>query len=354
MHAMHASTQDFHHGWQSRSPQPRALGLALTIVVTLLASGCGTETTDVSSGLPAAADSAAEGPGAAGGPEDLAGTAVPAESTVLAAAVRPGIVFGTFGMEASLLGNVHTGTLRGGGLTETTVGGILSGVRAKGGRIVLKLCNGKDSYVKNSNGTFSLTKWKGLVDRYKRSGLDPYIADGTIVGHFLIDEPHRAARWGGQAISAATLEAMAAYSKQLWPGMITLVGEEPTWLSGPTTFRALDAGWAQYTSGKGDAAAWVAKETAAARNKGLGLAVGINVLDGGNGSSGIRGLTGGKWAMGAAEIRKYGSALLDQSYACAFFNWMYDGSYYGRSDIKSAMADLSPRASSHQRTSCQQ
>ncbi len=289
---------------------------------------------------------------------------IPADSIspgVISAAVldtkssRPGIVFGTFNMPNAYLNNVHTGWMSGGPLDPSNILSRLSGARAKGARVVIKLCKGKDRYVKNSDGTFSLTKWKSLVGRYKSVNLGPYISDGTIIGHYLIDEPQRPSRWGGKVISQATLEAMAKYSKELWPQMSTLVRVVPSWLaSAPVTYRYLDAGWTQYSAGKGDAGNWVANEAAAAKRKGLGLVVGMNVLDGGNGSSKIRGFTRGRWAMSASEIRKYGSALLGQSYACAFFNWTHDLDYYGRSDIKSAMGDVSAKARSHAKTSCRQ
>ncbi len=287
--------------------------------------------------------------------------ASPVESTDLAAAVmdtrssRPGIVFGTFNMRNEYLDNVHTGWMNGGPLEPSNILSWLSGARAKGARVAIKLCKGKDSYVQNGDGTFSLTKWKSLVSRYRNVNLGPYISDGTIIGHYLIDEPHLASRWGGKAISQATLEAMAKYSKELWPQMTTLVRVAPSYLaSASVTYRQLDAGWTQYTAGKGDAAKWVVAETAAAKRKGLGLVVGMNVINGGNGSSNIRGSRPGQWSMSASEIRKYGSAMLGESYACAFFNWQHDTEYYGRSDIKSAMADVSAKARSHAKTSCRQ
>ena len=292
-------------------------------------------------------------------PADPVGS--PVESADPAAAVldtrssRPGIVFGTFNMRNSDLDNVHTGWMNGGPLEPSSILSWLSGARAKGGRGVIKLCKGKDSYVKNGDGTFSLTKWKSLVSRYRSVNLDPYISDGTIVGHYLIDEPHRASRWGGKAISQATLEAMATYSKELWPQMTTFVRVAPSYLaSGSVTYRNLDAGWTQYTAGKGDAAQWVAAEAEAAKRKGLGLVVGMNVINGGNGSSDIRGSRPGEWSMSASEIRKYGSAMLAQSYACAFFSWQHDTDYYRRSDVRSAMADVSAEARSHAKTSCRQ
>ncbi len=289
---------------------------------------------------------------AASDPIDLGGSA---DAIMETRSSLPGIVHGSFNMPNSYLNAVHTGWMQGGPLSPENIISQLSSARAKGGRVVIKLCKGRDQYVKNSDGTFSLTKWKALVDRYKNLKLAPYISDGTIIGHYLIDEPHRASRWGGKIIAQATLEAMAKHSKQLWPTMTTIVRVAPSWLaSSSVNYPYLDAGWSQYTSGKGDAGKWVASEAAAAKRKGLGLVVGLNVLDGGNGSSKIRGSSSGKWAMSASELRNYGGAMLAQSHACAFFNWTHDVTYYGRSDIKSAMADLSAKARAHAKTSCRQ
>ncbi len=351
---------------------PRRIVSPHLVLAVLLAAGAAACNSDnagpTSAASPAADSSVAVAGDTAAPPLDTAFTApdtvtaMPADSGgILEASVvldgrstRPGIVFGTFNMSTSLFNTVHTGAVRG-GIDAGDILPLLAGAKSRGARVVVKLCNGADSFVKNSDGTFSLTKWKSLVNRFTSVNLDPYIKDGTIIGHFLIDEPQRAAKWGGKIIPQSTIEAMAKYSKDRWPGMTTLVRVVPSWLaSAPVTYTALDAGWAQYESGKGDAATWVAGEVAAAKRRGLGLAVGLNVLDGGNGSSGIAGYQRGKYAMSPSEIRSYGSAMLNQSYSCAFFMWMYDGSYYGRSTIESAMADMSLKARSHQKTSCRQ
>jgi hypothetical protein len=277
----------------------------------------------------------------------------PAVSTLTGTA--PGIVFGTIQLTPDLLTTVYNGTLVGGQIDPSNVLTWLSAARAKGARVVIKLCRGSDSFVKNADGTFSFTKWKALIDRYRSVNLAPYIADGTILGHYLIDEPHRTARWGGKIISQTTLEAMAKYSKQIWPGMTTFVRVAPSWLAGvSTTYTYLDAGWLQYESWMGNIGTKISTEVAAAKRKGLGLAVGLNVLDGGNGSSKIAGWTRGKYAMSATEVRTYGTALLNQTLSCGFYNWMHDVPYFGRTDIKSAMADLSAKARVHVKTSCRQ
>jgi hypothetical protein len=339
---------------------------ALGLVLTLVAGGCGGEDrVSPSSDVPDAATNPADSSAAVDSsitPVDsttpLDSTTPPSDSVGISAlsGTAPGIVYGSFQMTPADLSTVHTGTLMGGQIDASNAMSILAGVKAKGGRIVIKMCKGADGFVKNADGTFSFTKWKALVDRFRSLPLGPYINDGTIIGHFLIDEPHRAAKWGGKIIPQSTVEAMAKYSKQIWPSMTTFVRVVPSWLASSTiTYTYLDAGWLQYESFRGDISNVISTELAAAKRKGLGLMMGLNVLDGGNGSSHIAGWTRGKYAMSATEVRTYSTALLNQSYACGFYNWEYDmPSYYARTDIKSAMAAMSSMARAHVKTSCRQ
>jgi hypothetical protein len=270
-----------------------------------------------------------------------------------AAAALPGIVFASSALTVSQLNSVHTGLVE--APTPSGLLSFLSQVRAKGGRVLIKLAGGESTY-RNADGTFNLTKWKSGVDRFRNIDFSSYVADGTIVGHFLVDEPHFASRWGDKAIPQATVEAAAKHSKQRWPNLPTIVNSPANWLASvPVTYVYLDAGWAMFRAKTSTSPAnWAALQVNKAKSKGLGLVAGLNVLDGGDGSSGIRGTQPRTWAMSAAELRKYGSALLSQSYVCAFSMWRYSGSYYGRSDVKSAMADLSAQARSHARTPCRQ
>jgi hypothetical protein len=258
-------------------------------------------------------------------------------------------------MDNQYFNGVHNGAKRGGGLTPTNIIGLLADAKSRGGRLVLKLCMGRDSYVKNADGTFSFAKWKQLVDRFRSVNLKPYINDGTIVGHFLIDEPHRTAKWGGKIIPHATVEAMAQYSKQIWPTMTTFVHTKTDWLAAtPITYRYLDAGWTQYAMGKGEVNTWAANEIAAAKRKALGLVMGMNVLAGSSSNGGLKGYYPGYYSMSATQLKNFGTVILNQTYACAFFMWQHNLSYYGRSDIKSAMAALAVKAKAHAKTSCQQ
>lgn len=275
-----------------------------------------------------------------GGP-DLASTAT-----------QPGIVFSSANLTLAQINSVHTGLV----YTATPSGLLtfLSQLRAKGGRVLIKLAGPETSY-ENADGTFNLTKWKTGVDRFRNIDFSSYIADGTIVGHYIIDEPNFPSRWGNKVIPQATVEAAAQYSKQRWPSLPTIVDAPASWLASvPVTYVYLDAAWAMFRSKNGNAGSWVAAQTSRAKAKGLGLVAGLNVLDGGDGTSGIRGTQPNTWAMSAAELKQYGTGLLSQSYVCAFSMWRYSDVYYNRADVKTAMGTLSQLAKSHAKTSCRQ
>jgi hypothetical protein len=297
-------------------------------------------------------------------PTDSTLASVPTDSSLVdTATIVPqttlagtGIPFGLMNIRASAMNTLYKASQL--GIEPPYLLDELRTAKAKGGRFVLKMAGKTDGAIQNADGTFSLTKWKALVDRYRNINFSSYITDGTLIGHFLIDEPENAHKWGGKPLSQATVEAMAQYSKSIWPGLITFARTPPSWLAqSPISYTYLDAAWTQYVIWRGNALAWITAETAAARSKGLGLIAGLNVLDGGDGSSKIRGWLSYRWSMTATEIRTYGAAMLSSSLPCAFMSWTYlyqGANYFARSDINSAMVDLANRAKAHAPTSCRQ
>lgn len=314
----------------------RAAFRAAIAAALLAAAGCGG-----ADRLGPAADGSAERP------------VIEVSAVPTTAAVPPGIVFASFALTPAQLSTVHTGIV--GPSSPSALLSYLSQVKAKGGRVLIKLSGGEKGY-RNADNTFNLDKWKTAVAKFRSVNFSPYITDGTIVGHFIIDEPQFPSRWGNHVIPQATVEAAAQYSKQLWPTLPTVVNAPANWLAASTvTYTGLDAGWAMFRAGtSGSPSTWVANQASKARQKGLGLFAGLNLLDGGDGSSGFHGNLPSRWAMSAAEVRSYGTALLSQSYLCGFGMWEYDATYYGRADVKAALSDISARARSHAATSCRQ
>jgi hypothetical protein len=258
-----------------------------------------------------------------------------------------GVPFGPWGLPTSEMAS-YSGAVR--NASPENVIETLRAARQAGSRVMLRL-TGSD--VANRDGTFSVTKWKAALDRYARVDLFSFISDGTFAGHMLAQNPQNARAWGGKAISHATLDEMARYSRQRWPSVPTLAHAPATWLAGYAAgWKYLDAASVTYSGSFGDAAAWVRNQAGAAGRARLGLLVAMNVLNGGTSSSKLAGTTEGKFAMSASQLQTWGSALVAHSQVCGLVLSRYDEGYFGRSDVKSAVAALRDKAEARAATSC--
>jgi hypothetical protein len=200
--------------------------------------------------------------------------------------------------------------------------------------------SGSPRYYKEG-GRFSMSKWKARVNRFRGINLSSFIRDGTIAGHYMIDEPHDPANWRGRPVPPSVLEEMARYSKRLWPNMATIVRTEPGYLS--RNHRHLDAAWAQYLNRKGSPEAFIRRNVAAAQQRRLGLVVGLNVLHGGT-PQGTR--------MTARQVKSWGTTLLNSSYPCAFISWTYNSRALSARGMNDAMRALRRKAESRRNKSC--
>jgi hypothetical protein len=218
----------------------------------------------------------------------------------------------------------------------------LAAVKARGGRVALALA-GSSAHFLDANGHFDFNKWKARVDRFKSENFSSYIKDGTVIGHYMLDEPNDPNNWNGRPVPPSMVEEMAKYSKQIWPNLPTIVRVESSYLvkwSG--TYRYLDAAWAQYVHRKGDVGPFLSRNVADAKRKGLALVVGLNLLRGGPNHS----------PMTASQVRTWGSTLLSSSYPCAFISWEYDAAYLSSSSMKEAMSVLRRKAQNRSSKTC--
>lgn len=272
------------------------------------------------------------------------------EAAFVTARTAKGIAFGPYNLPSNLYSRTFTGSAIAAGPSDIIHR--LEAARRSGARVLVRLSAG-EHYWLNRNRSVNLSKWKLQIARFKRVNLRPYIKDGTLLGHILIDEPHDKSNWGGRPVPFATLEAMAKYSKQLFPGLTTVVRSYTPWLAGASfRWKYLDAAMAQYSARKGEVSHWMREQTSAARREGLGLIVSLNLLNGGNRASGIRGLYRGNYAMSARQIKSWGTLLATNNLSCGFFFWNYNQRYFGRSDIKSALSQVSAKAKNRSRQSC--
>jgi hypothetical protein len=281
-----------------------------------------------------------------------ANEALPEASFASGALSKRGIAFGPYNLPSNLYNSTYTGSAIAAGPSDIIPR--LQAARRSGARVLVRM-SAREKYWLNRNHTVNLSKWKAQIARFKRLNLQQFIKDGTLLGHILIDEPHDKSNWGGKPVPFATLEAMARYSKQLYPGLTTVVRSYATWLQGARfRWKYLDATMAQYSARKGEVNKWIRAESSAARKEGLGLIVSLNVLNGGNRASRLRGLYRGNYAMSASQLRSWGNVLASNNLSCGMFFWNYNRTYMSRSDIKSALSYLSSRTKSRSRQSCRQ
>ena len=267
------------------------------------------------------------------------------DSPSLAIGYAGGIPFGMWDLPSNQIGSIYNGALRNARiLIETgTFHTTLAAIKSRGGKVVLQL-TGHHKYYLDANGHFSMTKWKERLNMFKGVNFSSYITDGTIIAHMLIDEPSDASNWGGVPVSQATVEAMAKYSKQLWPGMATLARVESTYLAQWSgTYQYLDGAWAQWVARKGDPLVFINRNVTDAKKKGLSLGVGLNTEHGYFGQR-----------MSASLIKSAGSALLSSTYPCTFLSWTWDGEevYLTTTAVKDAMKYLRAKAQNRTFKSC--
>ena len=275
---------------------------------------------------------------------ESAAEALPTSSPLFAAsASHRGVPFGFWRLEYSQLGSDYTG-LQANGYPKN-IRRNLDIARSKGARVFIRFAGSDPSRYQDSRDHFSVTKFKALLDQYKGIDLDSYIADGTLAGHMMIDEPSDEDNWNGD-VPFRDLEEAAKHSKSLWPNLPTFVRSVPSWLAGASfRWEYLDGGWAQYSARFGQVDSYRESESRAAAQEGLKVVWGLNLYNGGDGSSKKRGLTSGRYMMSGNEVLKYGKALLAASNSCGFFMWHYDDASYIRSgNVQDALKTLSAEA----------
>jgi hypothetical protein len=208
---------------------------------------------------------------------------------------------------------------------------------------------GNEQYLRDANG-FNLTKWKARVDRFRGYDLSSYIADGTINGHFILDEPSDAANWNGHVVPQAQIEEMARYSKQIWPTLPAIIRAYPDFLDG-SQYPSLDAVRVQYHSRFGDVDAFIDRHLSGARALGLSMVGGLNVIHGGSKNNGMPSYSPGKFSMSPTELRQWGARYLTED-LCGFVLWEHRPDYFSRSDVKAALEELSRVARGRPKRTC--
>ncbi len=203
------------------------------------------------------------------------------------------------------------------------VGMLLPMVRDAGLRVNLRMA-GDHGYYTTADGDFDLGAWKQMLAPWNDSGVQEFIDDGTIAYHMLLDD---IGNFEGLSPTGDELDEMARFSHGLLPRLQVAVREEAARVPHPTSgrFEHLDASINQYMADYGNVEEYALINMAAADELGLEIVNGLNIADGGDGSSLQPGWSQNRHAMSAEEIVEYGYVLSAVPGCVMFMAWEYDG-----------------------------
>lgn len=243
--------------------------------------------------------------------------------------------------------------------------------RAKGIKLILTMTGGgHQNYL--TDGVFDMAKWQAKMDAYNTasiaSAVSGAVADGTVIGNSVMDEPHVSGQgdgntWGPRGtMTKARVDEMCAYVKRMFPTLPVGVVHPHHAFEPDNSYRVCDFLVDQYSSRQGDVTRFRDEGLAQARRDGIAIAFSINILNGG-----IQAKRRGPWdcsldttegrgthkpncRMTAAQVREWGVLL--GSAGCAFILWRYDDVYMANPDNQRAFADVANVLATKPRRSC--
>ncbi|MGW8282675.1 MAG: Ig-like domain-containing protein [Gemmatimonadota bacterium] len=221
----------------------------------------------------------------------------------------------------------------------------LEPLRQYGIYAVVNLIGGKSNY-KNPDESFNVDMWKAIIDEFDASIIQEFVDAGYVVGNYILDEPHAGSRWSGEDVDPALVDEAACYSKSIWPNLPTVVRTHPGWAvreeGAAHDFQCVDIWVAQYSARKGPIDEYIAQNVADAQALGAGLVGGLNVINGGDGSSGIPSdYDPEAWVMSGEELRTYGAAWLAEPIVhLGFWRWNNSEWYWALPEITAAVEYL--------------
>jgi hypothetical protein len=294
-------------------------------------------------------------------PEDTSVIDPPADAPPPAA--KKGIPFGPSGLWETTTSIHAVGsasfTASVDGVTAATLVDRLAAARKKGLRILINMTGGgHENYL--TDGVFDLAKWRARMDTYNtpaiKAAVAAAVADGTITGNSVMDEPHVSGggdgnTWGPPGtMTKARVDDLCSYVKKMFPTLQVGVAHGHDVFEPTKSYKVCEFIIAQYSVRKGDVMAWRDAALAMGKRDGHAIAFSINILSGGEQAerdgkwdcplttTGGRGTYEPNCRMTAAQVLAFGKVLGPAG--CVFNMWRYDDSFMSKADNQKAFADL--------------
>jgi hypothetical protein len=257
----------------------------------------------------------------------------------------------------------------------------ISSARQMGQKLVLAMTGGPHTAtnlgcclsIVNGVAQFDMAKWKGRMDLFNTSAIKTAIAggvaDGTIIGNAMIDEPEVTGggdgnTWGPTGwMTKAKLDEMATYGHSIFPTLPMGVNHGPSGYQWRTSehYHVVDYVLNQYAWRIGAIGTWLSAVRSQFQTDGVALGFSINTLGGGvqdrdgnwtcdgPGQAGL-GPYNPTCRTPADSLRVWGRTLVPAG--CVMLMWRYDATYMGRSDNQQAFRDIATTAAATPRKDC--
>ena len=212
-----------------------------------------------------------------------------------------------------------------------------------GTRMIVKLAPPHAEMLDPVTGCFDVNLWKAAIDKLAPFDFAPFVADGTVLGAELVNEPH-ASDWcqsTERRLTKAEVEEMAVYAKVYWPTLPVGAGRSD-WVLANAPWAHLDFAHSQYHMRKGDIDAWRDQTISEAKAAGVGHLMSLDYLAGQLDDS----------PMTADQLQYYGSALARDTYSCLLTGYLYDATYNAQPGVMAAFSAISWIANSHPAPPC--
>jgi hypothetical protein len=242
----------------------------------------------------------------------------------------------------------------------------IAAARAAGKQMVLALTGGHhDNYLSLINGVlqFDLAKWEARLALFDtpaiREAVAAGVADGTILGASVMDEPHVCSNdpdedggntWGPcGTMTKARVDGLCGEMKAVFPSLPVGPVHRHDLLEPAKNYRTCDFLVSQYSARLGGVQGFRDGALAFGTRSGVSILFSMNVLNGGiqdkdgtwdcaGGLQGGKGQYAPNCQMTDIQLREWGTLL--GSAGCGLLMWQYAGTYFGSALNQSAFRDV--------------
>ena len=231
----------------------------------------------------------------------------------------------------------------------------IQAARSKGIRLLLVMTGGSHDKYK-TDGVFDQAKWQTAMNKFDtqaiRDAVAAGVADGTIIGNSVMDEPQQSGTtvkdWGPPGtMTKARVDQLCAYVKNIFPTLPVGAGHDGNAFEPGNSYQVCEFFMPQYAARKGNVVPWRDANLAIADRDGLEVVFSLNLLDGGvqdktgpldcAGTGGL-GTHGVNCRMTPENVVEWGSVLGPS--ACALLSWRYDATFMAKPENQAAFSEL--------------